>query len=236
MMMAIVCFVMLYYVIHMSCSSIVSETPIPFLVSESECGPCNFCPWELTRPEWGRFIWKESSNGSPEIVREALPVDTDVFVAKLYTDSRRLPVRDMGVVSMLALYGVVSGSACSPSSEIIPNYKAAWERQPVLIEQLRSKLDDYGDRPRMCPPSDRPDTWPFRCLPKSVAVQVKAKLVDGQLSLSEKERATTDPGAVRSSIDPPRAYKARQRDTNQKSQPAPTATPSQLTTGRRSTT
>ena len=160
-------------------------------------------PWELTRPEWGRFIWKESSNGSPEIVREALPVDTDVFVAKLYTDSRRLPVRDMGVVSMLALYGVVSGSACSPSSEIIPNYKAAWERQPVLIEQLRSKLDDYGDRPRMCPPSDRPDTWPFRCLPKSVAVQVKAKLVDGQLSLSEKERATTDPGAVRSSIDPP---------------------------------
>ena len=56
------------------------------------------------------------------------------------------PVRDMGVVSMLALYGVVSGSACSPSSEIIPNYKAAWERQPVLIEQLRSKLDDYGDR------------------------------------------------------------------------------------------
>ena len=43
MMMAILCFVMLYYVVHMSCSSIVSESPIPFLVSESECGPCSFC-------------------------------------------------------------------------------------------------------------------------------------------------------------------------------------------------
>ena len=153
--------------------------------------------WQQNRPEHGRFIWREGVNGIPEVVTEQLPdAGTEICVFDLYKDARVYPISDVYIVSMMALYGVTSGTACSMTSSIIPNYSKMWENHSVVLEQLRSKTHDFT-LPRLSMPQLRPMTWPFRCLPKSVAAQLKAKFVDGELIEQWKDRAITDPGAKR---------------------------------------
>jgi hypothetical protein len=118
---------------------------------------------------------------------------TQVRVFDIYRSAEYYQCTDKAICSMMALYGIESGTACSGTSSLIPNYKGAWSHLELLQQVRDAKQRDYGLFPRLTVTTQEVQYWPTRFLPKGVAQQEKD---DG----SVKDRATTDAGARRQSI------------------------------------
>jgi hypothetical protein len=130
---------------------------------------------------------------------------TQIRVFDLYRDAEIYGVTDKEVVSMLALYGLQSRNACSPTTTLVPNYAAAWMHLEIFEETLRSKQCDFGAYPRLTATTRWLQFWPSRICPKSVVHQIKD---DGK----EKDRAVTDAGARRA-----KAHRDRLRSSHKAS-------------------
>ena len=91
---------------------------------------------------------------------------------------------------MLALYGLQSRTACSPTSTLVPNYAEAWMHLEIFEETLRAKQNDFGNFPRLTATTRWLQFWPTRFCPKSIVHQIKD---NGK----EKDRPVTDAGARR---------------------------------------
>ena len=153
------------------------------------------------RPEYRRCTWHQGGlvNGvycatAPVPVESTLPDHhTEIQVFDVYRSAVAYQVPDMEICSMLALYGIRSGTACSATTTLMPNASGAWEHLKVLQDVRTSKLEDYGLFPRLTDTRTTLEYFPARILPKNVAVQERD---DG----SVKFRGTSDFGARRERI------------------------------------
>ena len=140
-----------------------------------------------------RGILKQTSVQWPSRLADVQAMDVgdvaDLLRATPIEGTRRR-ITDKEVVSMLAMYGLQSRNACSPTTTLVPIYAAAWMHLEIFEETLRSKQCDFGAYPRLTATTRWLQFWPSRICPKSVVNQIKE---DGK----EKDRAVTDAGARR---------------------------------------
>ena len=147
-------------------------------------------PASARKEQYRRLIWS-NCNGKPVAVTPQLPdSNTTIRLQQLYTDSMRAGVNDIELISMMALYGMVSNATMSLDTVLLPNYKGGFDKLAVLQQAYRDKRDGFGNMPRVTSQSPQPSHEPSRLLPKGCAVQVKD---DGRV----KFRETVDGGAKR---------------------------------------
>ena len=145
---------------------------------------------EALYQQYRRVVWR-NENGTPVPVENELPDKwTEIRVFDLYRDAEIYGVPDKEIVSMLALYGLQSRTACSPTSTFVPNYAEAWMHLEIFEETLRAKQNDFGNFPRLTATTRWLQFWPTRFCPKSIVHQIKD---NGK----EKDRPVTDAGARR---------------------------------------
>jgi hypothetical protein len=94
---------------------------------------------------------------------------TQIQVFDMYRSAIVHSVPDMEICSLLALYGIRSGTACIGTTTLMPNAQGAWTHLSMLQDVRTSKLEDYGLFPRLSSTMLTLEYFPARLLPKNVS-------------------------------------------------------------------
>jgi hypothetical protein len=106
-------------------------------------------PIDALKSKYRRCVWR-NCDGVPEPVEVTLPDQwTQVRVFDVYRDCYAYGVPDIGIASMMGLYGFQSKTRCSDTSTLIPNYKGLWPHVSVLQKIREAKQNDFGLFPRL---------------------------------------------------------------------------------------
>ena len=146
------------------------------------------------RKEQFRHLVFRNSGGRPVVVREGLPDErSDMNLERWFRLAVDSGSSDLGIVSEIALYGLVSRTAVTPTTCSWPLYAGGYRHISFLQRNRDKQRSDYASA-RVSEPCIEPLFEPERSHPKSVVVVTKE---DGTV----KEREVTDYAATRQQAD-----------------------------------
>jgi hypothetical protein len=152
----------------------------------------SYGPW--ARKEEFRHLVFRNHGGRPEVVRDVLPdrftdMNLEAMLRLMAECDEDMTVLDWEIGTEIALYGMRSMTACTPTTNAWLLYKGGIE-QAAFLQANRDKQRTGYATPRVSPPERYPRFEPERIHPKSVETVQKP---DGTV----KHRETTDYGAWR---------------------------------------